>query len=533
MIFSEFQRQASRLASNNFGVSEHLALARSLSDWRGEPPLYFRKIKAAFLSTFTVKGLPEIFKARGLFHNLWVETYLAPYDQIAQEILNTQSGLHSFKPDIIYLLTEPADKIESELEKLVEEWRRASTARVVVCKNISDNGASFFDFIHWLQKSDNIQHWYTKYKDLGDLRLAPDAFPALADQLLAFSVAAAGVTRKCLVLDLDNTLWEGIVGEDGAEKVKPNTELQKHALALYDRGVILAINSKNNEADALEALKNHPQMLLRPNHFAAWRINWNNKDTNMHEIAEELNIGLDSLAFVDDDPMQQELIRTTLPEVAVVPIAGLKNFSGFHSFNLTEEDKKRGQMYAEERGRKTLQAQTTDINTFLRQLELNIAIKSVEEATVPRVSQLTQKTNQFNLTTRRYSEDDIRQLMKSGWKIWTVQVQDRFGDYGLTGVCMVELQNREWRLDNVLLSCRVLGRGVERALMAYVIEQAMKHGADKVIGEYMPTAKNAPCANYLAETNFNLVAENNGVCRYEYQTTEPLAHPDFIKISVC
>jgi len=535
MLFTDLQKKISQLVANpqsSFG--KYLAIHKELIDLRNQAPSYFRKIRVAFLGAFTLQGLPEIFSTRAVFHNLLTEVYLAPYSQISQDILNPNSGLYSFQPDIVYLITDSNEKDKnSQVPLLIEKLLNVFKGRVVILENFYNHDrVSVLNFQDWLEKSGNKKYWYTKYKDLGDLRLALDAFPDLAEALMGYAVVVAGNPRKCLILDLDNTLWQGVVGEDGVEKIIPDKKLQNYILSLMKQGIILAINSKNNLEDAMEAIEKHPAMVLRKNNFAAWRINWQNKDLNMRELAEELNLGLDSFVFVDDDSLQRAMIQSLMPEVAVVPPQFLESFSGFTAFKVTEEDARRGQMYVEDRQRRESQGSFENLDEFLSQLKMEVAIVSVDENNLSRVSQLTQKTNQFNLTTHRYSEEEIKKFLQIGGKVWALKVRDKFGDYGLTGVVMAESQGHFWRIDNLLLSCRVLGRGVENALMAYILEQAKKHGASVVRGEYISTKKNKPCENFLADAKFKLISQKDGASAYEYDLSQPFAYPHYLTVKV-
>lgn len=535
MPFNDLQKKISTLfADQNSSVADYLACYRDFKLIKTSAPPYFRKIRTAFLGSFTLRGLPEVFSVKAVFHNLLAETYLAPYDQMAQEIMNPDSGLYAFKPDLVYLITDFSQKDKnSQLLSLIDKLLNSFAGHVTVFEDGHNHERlSIFNFEKWLEESGHQKNWQTKFKELGDFRLAPDAFPDLAEQLLRFAVVTAGNTRKCLVLDLDNTIWRGVIGEDGLQKIVPDKNLQQRAVNLGNRGIVLAINSKNNFEDAMGALEEHPEMVLRKNHFAAWRINWQNKDLNMRELADELNLGLDSFVFVDDDPLQQEMIRTIFPEVAVVPPPLLANYSGFASSRVTEEDIRRGQMYIEERRRKEFHSEFRNLDDFLAKLELEVTIKSVDESTLSRVSQLTQKTNQFNLATRRYSEDDIKRLKEEGWKIWALWVRDRFGDYGLTGVAIVEPMSNAWRLDNFLLSCRVLGRNAERALMAHILDQAKNEGIETMRGEYIPTAKNKPCETFLPDVNFKLVSRESRASVYEYDLSQGPEYPKFIKVTL-
>src|SRR3989344_7007674 len=444
MNFSDAQNKVKKfILGENISVADHLRFHKEFAAIQSPRPEYFRTIKIAFLSNFTLLGLPEVFMTRALFHNLSVEAYLAPYNQYAQEILNPESSFNGFQPTLVYFISDLNSGEEAKAAELLKRLLATSRARIVcdgsLAKQLLDNDrVHAFDLSGFLNQIGRERYWNTKYKELGDFRLAPEAFPILADAIMAHAVAVAGATKKCLVLDLDNTLWSGIVGEDGYEGVQPNQKLQEHILNLYNQGVVLAINSKNNPEDALAILDHDPRMILHREHFAARRINWQDKASNIKEIADELNLGTDSLVFVDDDYFQLNSVAAIFPEVAVLPPEKLEQFTGFASHRLTDEDRNRGKMYAAEARRRDFQSNLMSVQDFLNQLELRATIVPVKDASLNRAAQLTQKTNQFNLTARRYNEEDLQRLLAQGWKIWTIQAADRFGDYGIIGLQMVD-----------------------------------------------------------------------------------------------
>ncbi len=520
MDFQKIQNQIFRLVSyDSSSVADHLAIARELNNYRSSQPDYFRKVRVAFLSNFTLLGLPEVFKVRAMAHNIWADTYLGAYNQYTQEILNPESRFYKFQPRLVYFLIDSTDANEDQINKLANVLRDKGIAVKIVWGGVI--------------KEKFTDHWHTKFKELGDLRLAPQAFPDFADQeLIGEVVAISGATKKCLVVDLDNTLWGGVVGEDGWEKVTPNRELQSHIMGLYKQGVVLAINSKNNEPDAWEVLDKHPEMILRKDHFAARRINWRDKVANMIELAQELNLGLDSFVFVDDDPFQQEAVRQALPMVTVMSPYFLKSYAGFCNFNITPEDVQRGQMYAEEKQRRETRVSLGSVEDFLRELNMEVTIRPAHDSSIARIAQLTQKTNQFNLTTRRYLEQDINRFIKSGWRVWSVSAKDKFGDYGIIGVGIVEPKGLTWRIDTFLFSCRILGRAVERAFLTHIINQARAYDVRAIEGDFIPTTKNESCKSFYGANGFNAVSGDKKGELYHYNITDSpsLDYPEFLKV---
>lgn len=355
----------------------------------------------------------------------------------------------------------------------------------------------------------------------------------LAKEWLRFLAPISGRTCKALVCDLDNTLWGGVIGEDGMAGIRLDQEhpgaahqrLQRAILDLFERGIILAVNSKNNEADAMEALTSHPGMLIRPDQFACFRINWQDKAQNLREIARELNIGVDALAFIDDNPVERQRIRQELPEVFVVELPedpmgyadALRDAPVFERLALSAEDKVRGKMYAEQRLRSELMQEAGSLEDFYRSLEMRVEIGPVTPMTLARVAQLTQKTNQFNLTTRRYSESEIGEAASSpNGRVFSIRVEDRFGDNGIVGVAVLRIAGAACDVEALLLSCRVIGRTIETAFLAFLAEEARKAGCERLSGWFLPTKKNAPVKDFYAQHRFVKAEETASGTRWEY-----------------
>jgi FkbH-like protein len=325
------------------------------------------------------------------------------------------------------------------------------------------------------------------------------------------------------VLDCDNTLWGGVVGEDGIAGIKlgasaPGSgfvEFQAAILDLYHRGILLAINSKNNEADVLEVLEHHPQSLLRPRHFAAMRVNWNDKATNLREIAAQLNIGLDALVFADDNPVECRLVRERVPEVVTIELPSdpsryarlLRDLPYFDTLTLSDEDKRRTEMYRAEAQRSQLQASSGSMDEFLASLEMVLTLRAGDPFTTPRIAQLTQKTNQFNLTTRRYTEAEIEAAIADPRRtVVCAELTDTFDRSGIIAVAITHDEGDsgegETIIDTLLMSCRVIARGVEHALIAHVASEARARGRRVLVGEFLPTAKNGQVAGLYERFGF-------------------------------
>jgi len=347
--------------------------------------------------------------------------------------------------------------------------------------------------------------------------------------------------KKCLVLDLDNTLWGGVLGEDGILGVKLGLDypgnaylaFQQYILALADQGVILTVCSKNNLEDVRTFWQNHPFNLIREEHLAAYRINWNNKADNIREIARELNIGLDSMVFIDDNPSERELIKGMLPEVSVVEfpsqpylLPNLIYFVAdryFQIYSLTKEDVFKTEQYKKNALREREKERFSNFEEYLRSLQLELTITEAQLLMVDRIAQMTQKTNQFNLTTKRYTTSDIQEFMNHGDWVETLAVRDRFGDNGVTGLLIAVRKGECAEIDTLLMSCRILGKGIETEFVTYVMSRIFASGISVIQATYVPTSKNAQVSDFydrlgfenlgggiyqITKENFNYVANN-------------------------
>jgi len=562
-----------------------------------------KKIKIALLSSFTIKGMKEVLFVKCCQIGVLPEIYVADYNQYSQEILDAESELYKFEPDLVILFIDSrailgeqyfspysisekqredwVKEKSGEMKSLVDKIKEKSNSKILLHNfevplhsplGIMDNKEKFgfkesiiklnlemnenfkddaqvfvFDydcFCSGIGKK-NIMDYKMYY--IGDIKIDLQYMPELCNEYLAYIKPLKSLTKKCIVLDLDNTLWGGIVGEDGLEGIKlgptpegrPFLEFQKYLLSLFNRGVILAINSKNNPDDVKEVFEKHSHMILKEENFASMQINWNDKISNMKAIAEEINIGTESLVFVDDDKLNREMIREEFPEVLVVelpddPALYLKTMMEVNDFNIlqiTEEDKKKGRMYAEQRKRTELHKTATDITEYLKNLKMIVTIEKASSFNIPRISQLTQKTNQFNMTTRRYPEEDIKKFSESDdFLVISIKVEDKFGDNGITGTAIVEKKGDEWRIDTFLLSCRVIGRRVEETLLAYILNEAKKENAKVLVGEFIPTKKNSPAREFYNDNGFKLTNETEELQSWEFDAAKEYPYPDFIKV---
>jgi FkbH-like protein len=357
--------------------------------------------------------------------------------------------------------------------------------------------------------------------------------------------AIEGKRKKCLVLDLDNTLWGGILGEDGIAGIKMGntypgncfSDFQSYIKEIKKTGVILAICSKNNASDVEELFKKRSDMVLSPDDFAATRINWNNKVDNIKDLAKELNIGTDSIVFIDDTAFEREHVMSLLPEVMVPEFPKqpyeLTGFikeiynSWFQVYELTDEDAGKTEQYKQNALRQKAIVQHSSMDDFLREMQIVLKISESNPVNFPRIAQMTQKTNQFNLTTRRYTDIEISGMVKSGYKIWDASVSDKFGDNGITALAIVKIVGENANIDTFLMSCRILGRGVEKAFLSYIINKLYEKGITTIEASYMPTEKNIQVNDFYENNGFELVNQDEkGEKQYKFYPNSILSIDD-------
>ncbi|MFX1579189.1 MAG: HAD-IIIC family phosphatase [Promethearchaeota archaeon] len=563
-------------------------------------------INLAVIGSSTLEPLAACIDVKTRLEGFHTSTFVGDFNTYRQEALDTDSSLYKAKPEVIVLSVDAWSVLEQQFQAIfvrASEKERSSfqkdlvnsvasvidileknTSALILVNNfvvpmftplgIVDNkqktglkqfikGANLalserfmnsnrvfivdLDSISSDFGKSRIRNWNTWYR--GSVPFSEDFTPVLADEYLRYIRALRGRTKKCIVLDLDNTLWGGIIGEDGIEGIKlgnasPGIEyvdFQRSLLSLYNRGVILAICSKNNYDDAIKVFQEHPAQVLKEEHFAAMRINWQNKTSNLVELAKEINIGLDSMVFFDDNPVERAQVSQTLPEVLVVDMPKnprlyretLENLKVFDVLSLTKEDLVRGEMYAGKRKRAELEQSAASIEDFLRTLDLTVKIQPVTDFDTPRVVQLIGKTNQFNLTTRRHTDAAVREFRESKDAIvYSMAVSDKFGDEGVVGVAIVKMKDKDWRIDTLLMSCRVIGRTVETALLARIVAAARAAKAERIIGEYIPTKKNAPAADVYEKHGFEMSGkiDNNGTTWTLNLDATTIDFPDYIKL---
>jgi FkbH-like protein len=560
--------------------------------------------KIAVLSSFNLDTLPsylaEALERKAIKSRAWV----SPFGQIPQTILAPDSELYDYAPDIIFLFPAVEDLLgqifdrpgrlahEAQMELVeqrlgeVESWVQrlldslaASTVFLVtfgtdrapgtqiLSPDAPERGqeavAHFLDGVRRLGRLSprlrvadwdwemRVQGWAALQDPrlwyLGRMRLNPLGTAHLADFLAQHLGAERAKIRKVAVLDLDNTLWGGVVGEDGIQGLHLGNEgvglafqdLQRELLKWHDAGVLLAICSKNNPEDALAVFDNHPDMLLKRDHFAAIRINWTDKAQNIKELAEELDLGLDSFVFLDDNQVERDWVAQALPEVLVPDLPRdpaerpcfLRSTGLFLRFQVTDTDRSRIRSYQARRRRDDLRSSSASLEDFYRYLEQQVEIRPLSQATLARAAQMVQRTNQFNLTTRRYSAAELERMMKDPQcELFTLSVRDRYDDSGITGMAILRQETENVEIDSLLLSCRVLGRRIEDAFLAFLVGRARSRGGRALLGRYVPTAKNGQVARFFESRGFVPVSED-GVSRLDLVAGPLPQIPDFIHLN--
>jgi len=379
-----------------------------------------------------------------------------------------------------------------------------------------------------LAESVGLVNWHSSSAwNLAKFQFSEAFVPLYADYVCRTIAAMRGKSRRCLVLDLDNTLWGGVIGDDGLAGIQiaqgdatgeAFLDFQRYLLSLRKAGVVLAVSSKNNDQTARLPFRQHPEMLLREEHFAVFQANWNDKPSNLMAISQQLSLGLESIVFVDDNPFERELVRRTLPQVAVPEMPEdpalyaltLSSAGYFESISFSPEDSKRADFYQGNARRAALQLQVTDIESYLESLQMEIWFQPFEETGRKRITQLINKSNQFNLTTRRYTEAEVASFEASP-DFFTMQVRlkDAFGDNGMISAVICRANSGlEWVIDTWLMSCRVLGRRVENMVLREILAHASERGIRYVRGLYLPTDRNSLVEHHYPNLGFSHVASH-------------------------
>lgn len=570
--------QAARAASTNRTLT---AIDKLLTAY---PSPAKRTVKIALVGTVTLELWVSALRTICFSWGIDAQIYVGQFLQYAQEILDPSSGLTQFKPDLVLIAADwrslalpaesndPAGLIAAKIEQFRPLWqhcRQHLGANVIQCNfevpeidplgglsatlpggranvirqlnhDLTNHGVAILD-IDQIAGLHGKQRWHDEALwQVAKQYPANEAIPLLARHAAAMIRASLGLTSKCLVLDLDNTLWGGVIGEDGINGIKlggsPAGEafvaFQMYIRALQRRGVILAICSKNNEQDAKAPFQEHPEMVLKLDDIALFVANWQSKDENLRHIAATLNIGLDSIVFLDDNPVERNLVRAQLPEIEVPELpqdpadyaATLHRSLCFEAWALTDDDRRRAATYQQNAQRSEQLAASGNVEDYLAGLEMHVELRPFDQANLARIVQLINKTNQFNLTTRRTTEAECLALIgRPDCYTQFMRLKDRFGDNGITGVLIAFLEQDTLRIDNWLISCRVLGRRVEDAMLAAALAFAAESNCEFAVGEYLPTPKNAQVSGIFERYGFERESEQYFRCRIAaHQVAAPL-----------
>jgi FkbH-like protein len=533
-----------------------------------------KKVRLAILADFATQQLETLLTVLAARSGIAFEFYKPGYDSIAFEILNEDSGLYEFKPQVVAILpamqhlkarlltsAERAATAAEITESYASYWtllQQRSNATIIQGNFVTPLERAFGHYEH--MASDSIGSLFAKINHeivdrarkatgvllfdmnhvasavglrafvderLWSLAKAPcrlEHLPVLAKELLDVIRARSGIVVKCVVLDLDNTIWGGVIGDDGLPGIalgdfdegEAFVAFQSYLKELKRRGIILAVASKNEPEHALLPFREHPRMVLKEDDISVFVANWEPKPDNIRVIQQTLNIGMDSIVFLDDNPMERDLVRQFIPEL-IVPdmpedpalyVQALAALNLFETASYSEADRQRPGQYREEAQRRISQAQFTDIQEYLRSLKMVITLERFNEFNLPRIAQLGQRSNQFNLTTRRYDEATCKRLMaavKTSFP-FTMTLSDKFGDYGLISVIILDIRDEDLMIDEYLMSCRVLKRGVEAFAMNSIFMLAKQLGKQRVVGRYLPTSKNGMVRDFYAGFGFELAA---------------------------
>ena len=549
--------------------------------------------RVSVLSNVTVNSFKDILEYQFRVHNIEPQIELGNYDNIVQD---SASASERDMVIIFYDMLNIADSVTGYFEAMDDNLYKSLREKIMAELDIIFNNlisvpsvvfnaftSAFFvpDYTRHLKTAmlaDELNEYIRQKNQLNvtllpvekiitqigvkqavDFRFyhsskAPYTIPFFKSYCMAVLpviLKNTGKLKKAIIFDCDNTLWKGIIGEDGIGSIdmsassksgQPFYQVQQMAKYLSSQGVIVGICSKNNQADVEEVFRDHPDMVLKEEHIVIKKINWEDKASNLRAIAAELNIGIDSLVFIDDSSFEINLIKEQLPEVEAlqVPATGyvemLQSFSYGH-FDLTgnRDDLKKTAMYKQQFQREQAKTEHGSMDDYLASLEMEVTILSDNMDSIPRIAQLTQKTNQFNLTTIRYTESQIESFFAGTTDaVYTLSVSDKFGDNGLTGVCILQQhQTNETAMiiDSLLMSCRVIGRNIEKVFLNFILEQLKIQGYEKVFALYAPTKKNEQVASFYEKMGFTLQDNADGVKNYVLPLADCTPEKiDYIKI---
>lgn len=572
-------RQAS---SYKLGFTDVLKLDRALAKLTSFGPDGLDgvlKLKLAILSSATTGHLAAGLRVAGARHNIAIQVYTHEYGSALQELNDPDSGLAAFHPDIVLISYPYAHLFAAALAKTPEHVAESLYFASSILRNLRDlarqkfgcsviqqtvlpsalNLAGNHEFqlpgsparlvaqlnrtlrdqsvaekfsllaIDDAVANDGLAAWHDRALwHRAKQEISPAAGLAYGEMVMQIIDAQHGRAAKCLVLDLDNTLWGGVIGDDGVDGIKLGqgsgageayVAFQSYAKLLSERGVILAVCSKNDEENALLPFLKHPEMVLKREDISCFIANWEDKASNLREIARRLNIGLDALVFCDDNPFEREQVRAALPEVRVPELPedpsyyaeALAAAGYFEAVSLTSDDFSRVAQYQSNAEREKLKSATGNIDDYLASLDMELKWAADDLSNLERITQLVNKTNQFNLTTQRYDQARMQAMMADPDVIvLSFRLLDRLGDNGVICIVIAHRSNSEMLIDDWLMSCRVLGRGVEKATLGVLARQAGLLGATRLRGRYVPSPKNKMVADHYEKLGFSPAGEETG-----------------------
>lgn len=530
------------------------------------------KKEILFLGNYTQDFVVNSFKQLASDNEYKLNVHITGFNQYRQDILNTESQLYKIKPDILflsidlYMLTEDIvnDPTPENDVLFKERITELFSLLKILNENLSKTQLFIDNFFYYRPNTMatveyNSVYSYKQLEDIANLELfetvkslnnaniidirsmiiqkgaqqlfddrmyylarshwSKSGLDHLANLYLRYLMAFTGASKKCIVLDIDNTLWGGIIGDDGIENIKLSHEgegkafydFQRELLKLYNRGILLAINSMNTKEIVLETMNNHPDMILKPEHFVCIKIDWRNKAQKMAEIAEEINLDFNSFVFLDDSDFERGIISREFPEIFVPTLpkdyADYPNFirslNAFDCLNITNDDFNRNKIYKANTERESLQKKVIDIEEFYYSLDMRVNIGIATSLQVPRIAQMTQKTNQFNLRTIRYTDVEIMEFINNpNFEVYYLSLSDKFGDNGIVGTAILRIEDKKAFIDSFLFSCRALGRTAETALINFIINDFTGRGLEILEGEYIKTKKNLPCKDFYSDHFF-------------------------------
>ena len=563
------------------------ALQRHLADLEGAAPTLPR-VRLAVLGSSMISHLLPHIRLGAFRRGLLVEVYEGPFGMYRQELAEQTGALHSFAPDVVLFALDAEHLVGPEnrdpdviLNGLSQLWETAKVLGATVIQQtlmprfstllgnnecrVPRSAATCIDKINWelrerartgqvhllalddlVRTHGGVSAWFdANLWFLSKQEVAHAAAPLYGDHVGRLLSAIRGLSSKCLVLDLDNTLWGGVIGDDGLDGIvlgqgtpagEAFVSIQRYAKRLSQRGIILAVCSKNDETNAVVPFREHAEMVLRKDDIACFVANWQDKATNLRHIASALNIGLDSLVFVDDNPAERDLIRRELPMVCVpeLPddpagyVEALAKAGYFEALELTPEDEARAQFYRDDSLRQSMHNTATDMESFLNALSMELTWLPFNSSGLKRIVQLINKTNQFNLTTLRLTEENVQEIMtlEEEGRYITLQLRlgDVYGDNGIVSLVIGKIEGKTIHLLNWLMSCRVLGRGIEHAALNILAEQARQRGCNSLRGAFIPTQKNSMVKDHyqkLGFTKLDLSTDEETVWSLDVSDFEP------------